>query len=268
VKDLLKGYWSDKKQHPWHRVHSIIEKNWEKSRKRKDLPETLGLIRDGVFGALDIHSLSLALDEPVTEILKVFLKGKTWSQGRKDARAYCSMKASHLISKHKVDFLDPESLSHDGFGFMVPSLNESRLQEYRDARPIEEGKTLVVKALTRTVYGRRILRTLGITKSPLEKKDPMSKQLVQEYENYLIELEIDTSRTADPIGPTEQLTLNGKPLLESEEEQAKRKPTEKTSEGVQAPLTEYMEPTKRKPTSKQASRKRSRSRRKKREEGK
>ncbi|MDF1540548.1 MAG: hypothetical protein P1Q69_16750 [Candidatus Thorarchaeota archaeon] len=265
VRDLLKGYYNDKTQHPWHKIHSLIQKNWEKSRKMEKLPETLTLIRDGVFGALDISSLSLALDEPVTEILAVLLKAKTWVQGRKDVRAYCSMKAAQFIANQSLDFLDPSSLSHDGFGYLIPLLNESRLEQYRKAQPKEDGKILDVKSLARSVYGRKILRNLGITKSSLEKKDPLAEQLLQEYDNFLIELECDTSRTIESIGPTEQLTLNGKPLTEEEEEQEKKKPSEKATDGVQAPLSEYMEPPKKKPTPKQASRKRSQGRRKKKE---
>ncbi len=174
------------------------------------------------------------------------------------------MKASYLISNQSLDFLDPSSLSHDGFGYLVPLLNEARLEQYRQAQPKEEEKILDIKSLTRSVYGRRMLRNLGITKSSIEKKDPLFEQLPQEYENYLIELECDTSRTIESIGPIEQLTLNGKPLRE-EEEQEKKKPSEKAADGIQAHLSEYIKPPKKKATPKQASRKKGQGKRKKKE---
>ena len=67
--ELLKGYWIDKKAHPWHRIYTMIETHWTKEGEQRDLAETLLLLRDAVFGSIGIHSLSLTLDTPTSIIL-------------------------------------------------------------------------------------------------------------------------------------------------------------------------------------------------------
>ena len=245
----------------------MIEKNWTKEKGDEDPSETLALLRDGIFGSLDIHSLSLALDIPAQEILTLVLKAKNWKEGRRDARAFCSVQASQLIAKSNLDYLDTSSLRRDGFGYLVPQLDEARLEQYRKARPEKEKGNLILKPLGRSVYGRRILRALMISSPTIKATDEQGKRLLEEYENFLIELETDTSRTEIPSGPTEQLTLEGDPV--SLDEEVDKKTIEEVPEekGVQVPLSEYMPSQKKKVSAKEASRKRRKGRRAKKTKG-
>lgn len=262
VVELLKGYWKDRKEHPWHRIYPTIEKEARKTHQGEVVSDLLVMIRDAVFGALDLHSLSLALDISASEILKVVLKGKDWPQARNDARAYCAKKVTSLIENYQLDYLDSSSLERDGFGYLVPLLEEAKLEEYRKAAPRIEDGILNLVQLNSSVHGRTILRQAGITSKTLPEADEASKTLLELYENYLIELETDTSRTGFREGPTTQLTLNGKPIDVSGEGDDQAKDLKQAPRGVQAPLTEYMgKPTKKK-AGKQASRKRSTARRK------
>ncbi|MHA2425895.1 MAG: hypothetical protein ACXAEF_13975 [Candidatus Thorarchaeota archaeon] len=245
----------------------MIEKNWTKEKGKEDPSEALALLRDGIFGSLEIHSLSLALDVPAREVLEILLKGKNWNEGRRDARAFTSMLASQLITKLNLDYLDTSSLKRDGFGFLIPQLDEARLEEYRKARPKKEKGVLVLKPLARSVYGKRMLRSLMITSPTVKTTEDQAKQLLSEYDNFLIELETDTSRTEIPEGPTEQLTLDGEPVSLGEEISIEPAEVDKQEETVQAPLSEYIPAQKKKPTAKEASRKRRKGRRAKKTKG-
>ncbi len=252
---LLKGYWEDKTKYPWHRVYSLIEKNWEKERPDQDIGEVLLHIRDGIFGALDIHALSLALDTPTSDILLILLKAKEWKEGRKNVRLACSKEISDLISQYQLDFLDANSLQRDGFSYLVDQLCDAQLNQYRQAKPKKEKDSLNLKHLHQSVHGRLLLRELGVSGTSIKLPSPEGENLLQAYENRLIELETDISRTELPIGPTEQLTLEGEPVEEIHPKEDEKKLKKKDIEEHQAPLTEYM-------TGKKASR----ARRKKRQE--
>ncbi|MFW9979890.1 MAG: hypothetical protein ACFFEJ_17540 [Candidatus Thorarchaeota archaeon] len=246
---LLKGYWEDKKKYPWNRVYPLVEKYWEKERPKEDLGEALVNIRDGIFGALDIHSLSLALDIPTPDILDILLKAKDWNEGRKRTRLHCSKEVGVLISKFQLDFLDVESLTRDGFGYLVGQLINAQLNQYRQARPQKEKGSLNLKSLHSSVHGRLLLRELGITASSVSTKTQEAANLLQAYENRLIELETDTSQAEIPLGPTEQLTLEGAPIEEYTPKDEEKRSKSKGKEEHQTPLTEYM-------TGKKASRER------------
>ncbi len=123
----LQGYWEDKRKYPWHRIYSMIEKHWEKAGIDEDLGDVLILIRDAVFGALDIHSLSLAIDTPTADILDILLKAKDWSEGKKHVRNYCAKEIKTLVSKMKLDYLDDRALARDGFGYLVEDLRNAQL---------------------------------------------------------------------------------------------------------------------------------------------
>ncbi|MFW9849299.1 MAG: hypothetical protein ACFFF4_09165 [Candidatus Thorarchaeota archaeon] len=227
------------------------------------MADTIALLRDGVFGSLNIHSLSLALDIPTSEILDILMKGKSWKEGLRDARAFCSVQVSDLISNHKVDYIDQISLKRDGFGYLIPQLDEALLEQYRKAKPQKEAGNLILKPLARTVHGRKVLRTLGITTPTIKASSEHGKQLLREYENYLIEIETDTSKTPVSDVPTEQLTLEGEPVSLEEEEKEISVETEATDDGVQAPLSEYIPTSKKKKSAKEASRQRRKGRREK-----
>jgi len=235
-----KKYWKDKKSNPWHRIHKLIETHWKKEKKGIDESETLILLRDAVFGSLDIHSLSLALDTPTHELIEMFVKGKSWKDGRRTVRTFCSKTVTELIKKGNLDYLETASLHRDGFGYLVPSLSEKHLEIYKKGRPKIKDGILDLKPLARSAIGRRIFRDLQITKSGLEEKDPLTTQILECYDNLLLDLEINGSTDSLLLGPTEQLTLNGRPIeeiIEIDEE----KPTKKRRvKGVQVPLTEYL----------------------------
>ncbi|MCK5239958.1 MAG: hypothetical protein KAR33_10445 [Candidatus Thorarchaeota archaeon] len=245
----------------------MVEKNWDKEKGEEDPAETIALLRDGVFGALGLHSLSLALEIPTRDVIDILLKGKTWTEGRKKARAFCSMQASQLISKQNLDYLDSLSLNRDGLGYLVPQLEDACLKQYRKVRPKVEKGFLILKPLGRSVYGRTILRTFGISQPTIKASDEQGKQLLAEYDNHLIELETDTSRTVILDGPTEQLTLEGEPVAIEEEITKEPAEVEPPKKGVQAPLSEYIPSKKKKVSAKEASRKRRKGRRAKKAKG-
>jgi hypothetical protein len=267
ITELLKGYWKDKRAYPWHRLHAIIETQWEKENPDKDLQETLILLRDAVFGALEMLSLSLVLNIPTSEVLKMVCKGKSWKDGRRLARAECSTLAMNLIHKGTLDNLTPSALERDGMGFLLASLHEARLKEFRMARPkVKDGK-LDIKVLSRTMYGRRLLREKMITVSSIDEADPAAAEILETYDNLILELEIADASRIIPIGPTEQITLNGK-LVEDSVDRIEIDRTKEPTLGVQAPLTEYLTGAAKSSRSKSRKRKTSKKKRSKKSPGK
>ncbi|MHA1481465.1 MAG: hypothetical protein ACTSQZ_08590 [Candidatus Thorarchaeota archaeon] len=253
IVESQKKYWKNKKSSPWHRVHKLIETHWKKEKEGIDASETLILLRDAVFGSLDIHSLSLAIDTPTHEIIEMFVKGKSRKDGRRAVRTFCSKTVTELIKKGNLDYLETASLHRDGFGYLVPSLSEKHLEIYKNARPKKEDGAYDLKPLARSIIGRRIFRDLQITKASLDGKDPLVSQLLENYDHLLLDLEIDGSTDSLPLGPTEQLTLNGRPIEEITEIEAEKPSKKRRTKEVQVPLTEYLpqkkekkKPTKRK----------------------
>ncbi|MHA1636966.1 MAG: hypothetical protein ACTSUB_03020 [Candidatus Thorarchaeota archaeon] len=244
----MNGYWKDKKSYPLHHVYKLIDTYWKKERKEKDLADTLILLRDAVFGALDIHSLSLVLDTPTHEIVTIMTKSSSWSDSRRNVRTYCSENITSLISKGKVDYLESAALTRDGFGYLIPSLKEKILEIYTNARPEVKAGKVDIRPLARSSIGKQLLRDLQITKGELAKKDPLVKELQDNYDALLLDLEIDGAEDTKILQITEQMTLNGQPTgdAEGQEEVIKSKEQE---DGVQTPLTEYLSKSKKKPKS-------------------
>jgi hypothetical protein len=246
IENSLKGFWSDKKKNPWNKIYSLLEKYWKKEKPDQDISNTLLLIRDGLFGALDIHSMSLALDIPTSELLEILLHEKSWQEGRRKVRTHCSKLVSDMIAKGKTKYLVASGLERDGFGFLVPSLIDARIEEFEKARPKKTKNMLDLKNLADSVLGRDLLRLHMITPEVTAKgkqkwilsiDDPRADELLEAYENMILDLEIDeTSRIIPDY--TQQVTLNGKPLS-VEISQRKESRSSSTSPGVQEPLTEY-----------------------------
>ncbi|MGY5877117.1 MAG: hypothetical protein RTU30_15305, partial [Candidatus Thorarchaeota archaeon] len=264
ITDSLSGYYKDKKEHPWHRVYAMIEKEVAASQ----LTEIVLLLRDAVFGALEILSLSLALECPTEDLISILAKQKTWKEGRKKVRSHCIQQASELIEKKDVYHLDPVALNRDGFGFIVPSLIQAKLEVFRRGRPETKKKQLDLKRLLRSIIGRKLLREHMIAEDSIPESDPRTNQLLEAFDLLLIELEIEESRLGEIIGPTEQVTLSGKPIDEDEEEEREPSHREKDTLGVQAPLTEFIDDKKSKESPKTRARKRAARQRAKKKGGK
>ena len=239
ITELLKGCWKDKKAYPWHRLYAIIEAQWEKESPSEDLQETLILLRDAIFGALELLSLSLALSIPASDILKTVCKGESWKDGRRLARAECSTLAMELIDKGDLGNLTPSALERDGMGFLLPSLHDAHLKIFKMAKPkVKEGK-LDLKTLSRTMYGRKMLRERAITSSSVDEADSVAAEILETYDSQILELEIADASRIIPIGPTEQITLNGN-LIEDSTDKMEIEKAKQLTPDVQAPLTEYL----------------------------
>jgi len=235
----LTTFFQDKKLHPWHRIHSILDDVIEDDEK----PKNLMLVRDSFFGALDMLSLSLALDVPTEELIEIFTKQKSWKEARRKIRSHCSMLISRLISKLDVYHLDAKGLEHDGFSYLVADLVESQIEVFRRGRPEIENRKgteyLLLKKLHRSKIGRKLLREQGISEDELTSTDPRFTTLQEALDLTLVELELESSDVEISTGPTEQVTLNGKPVEDIEIPHEREK--EKEIEGVQKPLTEFFE---------------------------
>ena len=234
VVESLKGYWKDKRAHPWHRIYKIIDSNLEKEKKS----EVIILIRDAVFSAMDGLSMSLPLEISTEEVLRVICSAENWRQGKRKARNECAEKVEDLLAKDRTDFFVESALRRDGFGYLVSQLHKARLSRFRKGKPkVEKGK-IQLKKLRWSSIGRRLLKEQMISEEVLDAKDPRAEQLQDVYENLLLELEIDVESHI-PIIETEQITLNGRPI----EEELVIKQTERSREeaaGVQADLTEFI----------------------------
>jgi hypothetical protein len=135
VTELMKGYYSDNKAHPWHSIFKDIEKYWVKEYPKKDVTEALILLRDAVFSALDILSLSIALEVPASEFVTLLTNERTWKEGRRQVRNKCIGLVEELIKKKKTRYLIPSGLRRDGFGFLVSGIEEAEVEAYRKAKP-------------------------------------------------------------------------------------------------------------------------------------
>jgi hypothetical protein len=248
IENSLKGFWSDKKANPWNKIYTSIEKYWMKEKPDEDVSNTLLLIRDSVFGALDIHSMSLSLDIPTQDLLKILLGEKSWKEGRRKVRTHCAKLVSDMLDKGVTKYFVPSGLERDGFGFLVPSLRAARIKEIKKARPKETKGILNLKKLANSELGRDLLRLHMIAPEMDDKgkkvwtlsvKDPRATGLLEAYESMIQNLESDESSRIIP-DYTQQVTLNGKPL--SEEVSPRKEPrSTSVSPGVQEPLTEFFE---------------------------
>ncbi len=263
--ESMKLYWEDKRNNPWHRIDKLLEKYWDKEKTTEDISETMILIRDAVFASLDIHCLSLAIDESSFRILSILTKAKSWKAGRQDVRNTVSDAAEKLIKQRSLDYLESSALKRDNFGYLVPQLEEAKIEQFGKAKPEVKNDKLDISKLHKTVIGRRVLRERQLTEKTIPMDDSRAKELEQNYENILLELEIDSTRIDELTGLTEQLTLDGK-TLDEEETTPKETETKKKDDDSQATLTEFIpdkKKRKKKTSPKKSSRERMKARRSK-----
>ncbi len=178
------------------------------------------------------------------------------------ARAVCSTLAMELIDRGDLGNLTPSALERDGMGFLLASLHEAHLKEFKMARPQIKDRKLDLKALSRTMYGRRLLREKAIAASSIDEAGPAATEILETYDNLILELELADASRIIPVGPTEQVTLNGK-LIEDSAGKSEIYKMKEPTPSVQAPLTEYLTVTAKGPSPKIRKRKTSKKKRSK-----
>lgn len=252
VADLMKEYFSDKNGNPWDKIYKDIEKYAIKQPTAENLREVLVLLREAVFGALDILSFSLILEISTSDIIQAFSKEKDWYHGRRKVRNLCLDTADGLIEKGDIRYLLPSALRREGFGFLVSRIEEVELEQFRKAKPkISRGKMNLSK-LENSILGSKFLRDQSIMESKLVESDPRVKSLQEAFELQLVELEFERTTKAKVSQETEQVTLNGQPVIASDDEKASISRKKKDTE-IQRPLSEFMSdetPSRRKQSSK------------------
>jgi hypothetical protein len=266
VADLMKAYFSDKKSHPWDRVYKDIQTHWKQEHPKTSATETLILLRDAIFGALDILSLSIVLDTPTSDLLSLFVKEKTWKEGRRSVRNKCIELMENLIQKKKTRHFLPSALKRDGFGFLIDEIEEVEIALLKKAKPklkkVGKKQILDLTSLEKTRMGSKFLREQMIMETALPKDDPGIDSLLTAYDHFLVEYEIDRSTAITEPIKTEQVTLNGKPIFEEGEGKVKRG-KRKVDKAVQSPLTDFIEEKKPKKTPRKRTTKKRRGRKKK-----
>ena len=260
VADLMKGYYSDKNAHPWHIIYKDIEKFWTREHPKTDVTETLILLRDAIFGALEILSLSIALDVPTEEFIAIFTKVSTWKDGRRQVRNKCVDLVEQLTKKRKTRYLVPSALKRDGFGFLVSGIEDAELETFKKAKPKmkkvpkKKKQILDLAPLEKSQLGSRFLREQMVMDTQIEKGDPRIPTILEAYEHFFVEREIDMSSSIPEPVPTEQVTLNGTPLAEVKD--GKESPSKKSRKKVkQSPLADFIEERPKKTTKKKKSKK-------------
>ncbi len=239
VASLFKGYYSDKSDNPWHKVSKNIQTFINKESSKDKLSETLILLRSGVFGALDILSFGLIDEIATADIIKAFTTENSWKLGRRSARNLCLDIADKLIEKGRTRYLTPSSLKRDGFGFLIPQIEEAQWEKFKKAKPkVTKGEMNLTK-LEKSVIGSKFLREQMIMETKIDGKDPRAETLLEAYELQLVEIEVNRSSRIRPPAQTEQVTLNGKPVFD-EDEKKEEKVKRKTSKGDQTPLTDFL----------------------------
>lgn len=236
LSELMRGYWTDKSEYPLHSLCRIIEKKWKKSGNEEEAIEHLMLVRDGIFGALDMLSLSLPLEVSTDTIIQKLVKGTDWDDGRKRVRSECAQLISDMISARKLAHILPSGLERDGFTFLVPGLREALLKEVEKAEPRARKGSVSLAALSRSVLGRRLLKEQMITDTKIPEADPRLTSLKEAYDRLLVELELD-QQVAFPL-ETHQVTFNGKAAEDEMEYMDLAVGAEPAS--VQSELTEYI----------------------------
>ena len=234
----LSMYFQDKRAHPWHRIFSILESTIDPEKQR----EAILALRDSILSAFDSLSLSLTLNVSSENLLSVFLKNNSWKEGRKEFRNYCAGLISSEIKKLNIYHLDAFALEQDEFPYLASDLVEAEIDIFRKGKPEVKTKGkkeyIELKKLHRSKYGRKLLRDQGISETELDSSDPRYNSIIEDYEMLLTELEIDVGRMSFATGPTEQITLNGKPIEETTPPVSTE--TVKESTGIQKPLTEFL----------------------------
>ncbi|TFH10782.1 MAG: hypothetical protein E4H14_01900 [Candidatus Thorarchaeota archaeon] len=239
VIDLIKGYYSKKEENPWHKVNNNVQMFVNKEASKDKISETLILLRAAVFCSLDILSFGLVDEIATSEIVKAFTNEETWKLGRRNARNHCVDVASKLIEKGETRYLTPSALKRDGFGFLIPKIEEARWEEFKKAKPIIKKGELHLSKLEKSIIGSKLLRDQMIMETKIDANDPRVNALLEAYDLQIVEIEIDRSSIIKPPPPTEQVTLNGQPVFEEDEEK-EEKIKRKTSKGDQTPLTDFL----------------------------
>jgi hypothetical protein len=266
LSELLKGYWTDKKEYPLHRLFKIIVKKWKKADNEEAATEQLMLVRDGVFAALGMLSLSLPLEISTEAIIQKLIKGTDWDDGRKRVRSECAQIIREMISNRKIAHILSSGLERDGFNFLVPELREALLKDLKMAKPKARKGSVSLAGLSRSVIGRRLLKEQMITDTKLPEGDSRLKPLKEAYAGLLVELESD-QQIAFPL-ETHQVTFKGK--VAEDEMEYMEATTGTQPAGVQSELTEYItsyKEVKRKPKKKAKKKARKTSSRKKKKKG-
>ncbi len=239
VASLIKGYYTDKNDNPWHKVSKNIQTFIKKEASKDKLSETLILLRAGVFGALDILSFGLIDEITTTDIIKAFTAEDTWKLGRRSARNLCLNVADKLIEKGNTRYLTPSALKRDGFGFLISRIEEAQWEKFKKAKPkVTKGEMNLTK-LEKSVIGSKFLREQMIMETKIDAKDPQIETLLEAYELQLVEIEVNRSSRIIPAAQTEQVTLYGQPVFDEDDEK-EEKVKRKTSKGNQTPLTDFL----------------------------
>jgi hypothetical protein len=245
VDDLMKEYFSDKKAHPWHSLYKDIEKYWTREYPKKDVKETLILLRDAVFSVFDILSLSIALEVPTSDLVDIFTKESNWDEARRKVRNRCIELVEELIQKRKTRYLIPSALKREGLGFLVSRIESTELETFKKAKPkmkliSKKKKVLDLTSLEKSRIGSQFLREQMVMETQIDSGDPRVSQLLEAYDQFLLDLEIDMSVSIPESVPTEQITLNGSPIEEIDEEKpvTTRRVRQKS---VQPPLSDFIE---------------------------
>ncbi len=253
---MIKGYYSDKDENPWHKINKNIQTFIIKESSKDKISETVILFREAVFGALEILSFGLIDKITTGNIIDALTKEESWKLGRRSARNLCLDIADNLIEKGNTRYLIPSALKRDGFEFLIPKVEEVEFKKFKKAKPkIIEGQLNLTK-LEKSVLGSKFLREQMIMETKIDAKDPRAAALLEAYELQLIEIEVDSSSRIKPPLPTEQVTLNGQPLFEENQgREAKTKRQKPKDE--QTPLTEFLleEKVKKKSRKKKSSKK-------------
>ena len=248
ISDTMKGYYSDKKKHPWDKITKNIQTFLQKESSKDRQSEVLILMRAAVFGALDILSFGLVQEVATENILDAFTKEVDWKLGRRSARNLCLDVADKLIAKRNTRYLIPSALERDGFGFLNQRIDEAQWEEFKKAKPTAVKGKLNLSKLEKSVIGSKFLREQMIMETEIDKKDERAEALLEAYELQLVELEIDRSSRIKPSTQTEQITLNGQPVFDNDGDEEKEEKTRKRdSKEDQTPLTDFLSEDK-KPT--------------------
>jgi hypothetical protein len=199
------------------------------------------LLRAAVFAALDMLSLAVPIDTPTSEVLRIMTSQKDWASARKEARAHCASVVHDMIEARSIENLEESALQRDGFGYLKEPLEDAKWEQFRNAKPVVRRGALNLEALQQGIIGRRFLKQQGIADLKLKRGDPLIPQLIEAYEHYLVEYEVDRSLAHQ--SETEQLTLNGSPVQDKGAEKEKRGGKKEASEkgGDQAELTDFID---------------------------
>jgi hypothetical protein len=240
VVDSLKGYYKDKEENPWHRVYKDIQTYWEKDNPNENVSECLILLREAIFGALNILSFGLIAEISTMDVLAQLTGETNWAAGRRNAGNLCLDIADELIAKRQVRYLLPSALMRDDFGFLVPRIEEAQWQNFIDARPKIRRKKLDLSKLEASILGSKFLRDQMVMELKLDSEDPRVSAILEAYDLQLVEIEVDRSTKVQQPAPTEQVTLNGEIIQDREDEKEISSKKRRQKEAV-IPLTEFLE---------------------------